>query len=283
MSTISVIITSFNDFRVLNLVPQILNFSPFEIIVADGGSSARLVDECKKLVNDTVKFYNLPGNIAETRYQVQFKILGDIAVFIDTDEIPREDWLDKLIKPIVENNCDFTFGSTTPLHLPDSRYSKYLSKYDKFLYENILPVDILKGAMGNSAWRTSLIKDIGFDPCLGIGGEDYDLVIRAVKSGYQGCYRQDAVLYHDQNGIRSLRKFLKKVFYNYMVGASLAYRKNSMLFKRTGKSLVHNVKFKDPFEILIFILKPFALIFSLMLNPWEDERLCKHKFMSKKE
>ena len=113
--------------------------------------------------------------------------------------------------------------------------------------------------------------------CLG-GGEDYDLTIRSVKAGYRGEYVKDAVLLHNQNSIKTWRKFLKKMFYNYQVGASLAYRKNGMLFQRASSSAYTNAKFKDPMEIVIFMLKIPALIFSFMINPWNDSRYCKEKF-----
>ena len=136
--------------------------------------------------------------------------------------------------------------------------------------------------MGNSAWRTDLIKKIEFDPCLGIGGEDYDLTIRASLNGYKGKYVQSAMVLHDQSGINSFKKFLKKMFYNYMVGASLAYRKSNILFGRARQSAAQNARFKDPLEVLNFLLKPAALIFSLMINPWEDSRYCKTEYMPNK-
>ncbi len=280
MDRVSIVITSFKDPRVLNLVDKLLSTAPYEIIIADGGTKGDLLAKFHSLEDDIVKFYDLPGNIAETRFKVQDLIKGEITVFIDTDEEPLEQWMTKLIAPIRNGECDFTFGSTKPLSPPDSIYSKYLTNYDEFLYTTILPDDILKGPMGNSAWKTEIIQKVGFDPCLGIGGEDYDMTIRAVLSGYKGQYVADAVLLHNQNGVRTLKKFVKKMFYNYMVGASLAYRKSGMLFRRAGTSAKTNRSFKDPLEIVMYLLKPLALVFSLMLNPWDDSRLCKECFIS---
>ena len=281
--TVSIIITSYNDKRIFGLVEHLTEFNVNEIIIADGGSSRELVDQMKQLCNEKIIFYNLPGNIAETRYQVQSLIKGDLSVFIDTDEIPTEGWIERLIEPILNGEADFTFGSTKPFYEADNRFSKYLDKYDEYLYKYVLPVDILKGAMGNSAWKTEIVNGIGFDPCLGIGGEDYDLTIRAVKKGYKGKYVKDAVLLHNQNSIKTWRKFIKKMFYNYQVGASLAYRKSGMLMQRASSSAVTNVKFRDPMEIVIFMLKIPAVLFSLIINPWNDERYCDPKFQSLKK
>ncbi|KPV45798.1 hypothetical protein SE19_08240, partial [Acidiplasma aeolicum] len=214
------------------------------------------------------------------RFQVQSMIQGNITVFIDTDELPTDDWLERITEPIIDGSADFTYGSTSPLRKADNPFTRYLDKYDKYLYENILPNDITKGALGNSAWKTEIIQKVKFDPCLAMAGEDYDLTIRAIKAGYKGKYVKDAVLLHDRSNIRTLRKFVKKMFYNYQVGASLAYRKNGMLFKKARTSIKVNYRFRDPMEILIFMLKIPALIFSLMLNPWDDPRYCKKTFFS---
>ena len=274
VKNISIVITSYNDNRAIYLIKLLRNLSPFEIIVADGGSREEIIEEFRSLEDDVVKLYHLPGNIAETRYQVQNLIQGEITVFIDTDEIPKDEWLKLLTEPIEKGECDFTFGSTVPQMIAKSRYSQYLDDYDAFLYSKVLPQDIMKGAMGNSAWKTEIIRKIGFDPCLGIGGEDYDLTIRAVGAGYKGLYVRNAVLGHDQNSITTFKKFIKKIFYNYQVGASLVYRKNNMLFRRSAASVSENTVFKDPLEVVVYMLKPIALIFSLMLNPWEDPRYC---------
>ena len=278
---ISIVITSYNDLRVVELVPRLKKLNVHEIIIADGGSVEEKRITLQSLANDVVKFYDLPGNIAETRFQVQNLIHGDITVFIDTDELPTENWIERITEPITSGLSDFTFGPTSPLKAADNRFTRYLDKYDRYLYENILPQDITKGALGNSAWKTEIIQKVNFDPCLGIGGEDYDLTIRAIKAGYKGVYVKDAVLLHDQSNIRTIRKFVKKMFYNYQVGASLAYRKNGMLFKKARTSTKVNYRFKDPLEIVIFMLKVPALIFSLMLDPWNDSRYCKGKFISK--
>lgn len=278
---ITVVVTSFRDPRAVRLVEALKHTSCSEILIADGGSDNKLLERFREIQSRKVKVLELPGNIAETRFQVVPHITGNITVFVDTDELPETDWLEQLTSPIINGECDFSFGSTKPFSPAKNRFSRYLDNYDQYLYSEILPRDVLKGAMGNSAWRTSLIREIGFDPCLGIGGEDYDVTIRASKVGYVGKYVREAVLFHDQSSVSSLKKFIRKIFYNYLVGASLVYRKNGMLFKRVESSISSNKRVGDPLEIIIYLLKPFALIFSLMIDPWKDERLCKREFIGK--
>ena len=264
---ISIVITNLNDFRTFGLIDVLRKFQFSEIIIADGGSNKAFLEKVNTINSPKIKFYDLPGSIAVTRSKVVSKINGEITVFIDTDEIPcKDDWLEELVFPIVTGEADFTFGPTSPLKPPANRIARYFDSYDKWFYSNVLPFDISKGPMGNSAWRTDLLREIGFDPGLSIGGEDYDVNLRALAAGYHGKFSKNAVVYHDQNGIKTLRSFIKKMFWNYLTGASLAYRKNNSGRKKISSSFSGSLWKGDPLEILVIILKPFALITSYILS-----------------
>lgn len=260
---LSLVITSLNDRRILSLLDVLQKEKPYEIIVADGGSETSLIDEIRSLGDKRIKVYNLPGKIAETRYKVQKLVEGDVAVFIDTDEIPSKDWLKLLTEPIMKGEADFVFGPTKSLKVSRNRITRYVDAYDEWFYENVLPRDISKGPMGNSAWRIEILRKINFDPKLTMGGEDYDFTLNAMKKGYRGHYEKGAVLFHDQSSINSLRKFLRKKF-NYLVGASIAYMKNDSLVSKIGKSAEDSKRFNDPLEILVLLMKPIALVYSVV-------------------
>lgn len=264
---ISIIITNLNDNRIFNLIESMRQFNCQEIIVADGGSSAEHIDKLKKIKDARVKVYVLPGSIAVTRSKVSPLINGDIVVFIDTDELPfNSDWLTSLVSPITKMEADFTFGPTKPMHPASNRIARYFDRYDEWLYANILPNDISKGAMGNSAWKAEIIKKLGFDTALTIGGEDYDLTIRALTDGYRGAFVPNAILLHDQNNIRTLRRFIKKEFFYYLLGASLAYKKNRISIRKIRGSIGGSTWRGDPLEIVVIMMKPFAFILSQAIS-----------------
>ena len=264
---ISVVITNLNDKRIKGLIETLENQNPFEIIVADGGSTKEHIELLNSIKINQLKIYILEGSIAVTRSKVVSKINGDITVFIDTDEIPASsDWLKKIIQPIADGCADFVFGPTKPFEDPKNRIERYFNSYDRWFYENIVPNDVSKGPMGNSAWRTDLLKTIGFDVGLSIGGEDYDVNLRSLAAGYRGKFVKDAVVYHDQSGIRTLRRFTKKMFWNYLVGASLAYKKNKVRVEKFLPSVSGSSWKGDPLEIFVLILKPFAFITSQILS-----------------
>ena len=234
---ISIIITNLYDNRIFNLIDSLRQFNCYEIIVADGGSSTEHIEKLKKIKEERLKVYILPGSIAVTRNKVTSLINGDIVVFIDTDELPfNPEWLTKLTTPIVKGETDFTFGPTRPMYPANNRIARYVDQYDEWMYSNLLTVDISRGAMGNSAWKTEIIRELDFDTALTMGGEDYDLTIRALQAGYRGVFVPDAVLLHDQNNIKTLWRFLKKKF-SYLLGAALAYKKNRISGSRIRSSV----------------------------------------------
>ena len=276
---VSILITSYNDFRILTLIPALINLSPKEIIIADGGSKSELAIQIKNLCNGLVKFHDLPGNVAETRYKAQALPKGNITVFIDTDEEFMDGWIEELTNPIKKGVADFTFGSTIPSGFATNKFSRYQDKFDSYFYNDILPKDVSKGPMGNSAWKTEIIREIGFDPCLGMGGEDYDLNLRAIKAGYKGLYVKNAIVKHDQNGINTFKKFIFKR-YHYQLGAALAYKKNDTLTKSAIRTSVYvGRRFKDPLEIVIFMTKVIAFFVALIIDPWDKKNGCNQLIM----
>ncbi len=280
---VSILITNFNDIRVIELIKSLIDIKPLEIIVADGGSNEGLVKKIKEIENDVVRFYDLPGNVAETRYQSQKYINGDITVFIDTDEKIVGNWYQSLIDPILNDVADFTFGSTIPFKTATNRFARYQDTFDSYFYDNVLPNNISMGPMGNSAWKTEIIKNIGFDPCLGMGGEDYDLTIRALKAGYKGIFVKEAVLKHDQSSIDTFRKFITKR-YHYQLGAAQAYKKNGLMNRQSvSRSARTGLNFSDPLEIVIFFTKIIAFISSFIIDPWNDPRYCNKNLIKKSE
>lgn len=262
---ISVVITSLNDNRVLKLILSLQKLNILEIIIADGGSNKKLLESVMNIVSPKLKLCNVPGSVSESREGIRDKISGDITVFIDTDELPTDNWLKEITDPILKSNYDFVIGSTIPLNKPKNRIEKFINDFDQAFYKEVVSKDVTLGPMGNSAWKTEIIKQISFDTNLKMGGEDYDFTIKAIKHGFKGIYNQNALLYHDQSGTASLHKLLLKRF-KYMVGASIAYRNNEYLVKKLGDRHIFHVITKDPIELLLIMMKPFAYLWSLIIS-----------------
>lgn len=260
-NSISIVITSLNDNRIEHLISTLITLNIKELIIADGGSEQSLVRSILKINSDKIKFYNILGSVAESREGIREKITGEITVFIDTDELPTEKWLQEITDPIIKGVTDFVIGPTVPLNKPKNRIERFINDFDKEFYSEIVSKDVTLGPMGNSAWRTEILKKVSFDTSLTMGGEDYDFTIKAVNNGFRGYYNENAVLFHDQSVSANLFKFLRKRF-RYMVGASLAYRRNGYLNNKLMDRHIFNIITRDPLELILLMMKPFAYLWS---------------------
>jgi glycosyltransferase involved in cell wall biosynthesis len=265
---ISVVITLFEDIKVLKTLTSLKNQSvtPDEIIIADGGSEKEFIDTLTLFIkngnikNNKVLFKSYPGNICQTRFQVIDNIKTDIIVFIDSDEVAPNNWLEKLTKPIREGKADFTGGKTKPISSPTSKYEKFVNNFDDWCYENIVKYDMTANAMGNSSYSMKIFDKIGnFDRRL-IDSEDFDINIRAVKAGFKGMYVEDAWVWHNQARINTFWKLITRK-YRYSVGSTIVYLKHKDIKRRSKKAVKTSLLgYKHPFEFIFIFVKGIAFV-----------------------
>lgn len=265
---VTVLITVYNDPRMRETVDSLLEAErvPDEILIADGGSTDGTWELAGDLADahDVVRPVQAPGRVAETRNDALPEATGDVVAFLDADEVAPPPWLARLVAPIEAGQADFAGGPTKPLHEPSSKAEAYVNEHDDWFYEHVVPRDITMLPMGNSAWHRRVFDEIGgFDPALRWGGEDYDVNLRAQQAGFEGAFVPEAWVYHDQSGIDSLGTLLRKR-YRYMVGATMAYAKNGVLFSKAGGSARTTARFRHPYEALLALLKPFAFAHGLI-------------------
>lgn len=113
---VSVIVSAYNaESKIGKCVSSLLNqtYKPVEIIVVDDGSTDKTKEIVKKFTNNKNIFLleqkrQGPGaakNLAAKRAK------GKILVFVDSDEYPRKDYIEKLIKPIREGKAKISIGA----------------------------------------------------------------------------------------------------------------------------------------------------------------------------
>lgn len=266
---VTILVTLLEDSRVIaalqSLIPQ--EGAPFELVVADGGSSASLLRKLESVLNSSpapTRLEVLPGSVARTRNLALPLLKGEVVVFLDADEIAPAGWLQKLTGPILSGEVDFTGGPTRPLGEPSSVYERYLNAFDEWLYRENVARDITFLPMGNSAWRTEVLRSVGgFDERLSTGGEDYDITLRAVAAGYRGAFVPEAWVFHDQSHLNSFRKYARRR-YRYTVGAVMAYRKNRVLKSKALAAARPAFGLRHPLDLLDLSIKPLALIHGIL-------------------
>lgn len=264
---VTVLVTLLNDIRVARTLEGLGTQTrrPDEVLVADGGSQEKtlLFVRQAQVRNLAIRLESLPGSVAESRNAALPRCAGDIVAFLDADEVPPPDWLDLLVAPIEDGEADFTGGPTRPFSTPRSKTERYLDRHDDWFYRQVVPNRLEYLPMGNSAWRRDLLERIGgFDPRLVWGGEDYDVNLRALRAGARGSFVPAAWVYHDQSHVDTLRKLMRRK-YRYMVGATMAYRKNGVAMRQAGRSARVPARFRHRYEWLAAILKPVAFLSGL--------------------
>ena len=256
---ITVIITSLNDPRIANALESLdkQTRKADEILIADGGTNWDIKSVCDKY---HARLEHLEGNIVESRQKALKMTNSDIMVFMDTDEVAPEFWLETLVRPIEAGECDFD-GGPTKHYEPKSGAERYIDEVEDFIYENQVPVDIRYLPLGNSAWRRDVLMAIGgFDTSISTS-EDYDANLRALSKGYRGIFLKDAWLYHDHSDLNSYRKLFKKR-YLYLRNAAKVYLKNGALQSRLKTKTKGRIR--HPFHIIEIAMKPIALLDALI-------------------
>jgi len=276
--TTTVLITLLNDKRVGRTLRSLATQTrrPDCVLVADGGSTDGTLDVIaalrEELAELRMEVKHLPGSVAATRAAALPLIATDVLVFLDSDQVAPDDWLEHLVAPLeTPATCSdavaFTGGPTRPLGPPDGPGEAYLNDFEAWFYPNVVAHDMSKVPMGNTAWRTRVLRDVGgFDTRLAWGGEDYDINVRVSLAGHRGHYVPAAWVYHDQAGRNDLRRLLRRK-YRYNVGATMAYRKNGVLRAKTRAAAANTAAFSHPYERWNLLVQPFALVRGLLA--WE--------------
>ncbi|MHB8604308.1 MAG: glycosyltransferase family 2 protein [Thermoplasmatota archaeon] len=254
---IAVLVTQLNDERALRALDSLAAQSrkPDFVLVADGGSRAELVARMSARLAGWGAVEAHPGSVAETRASALASLAAfEVVAFLDSDEVAPAGWLAALVAPIEADRADFTGGPTRPFAPAKSKTERYLNDFEAWFYPNVVARDIARLPMGNSAWRRASLAALGFDRRLARGGEDYDVNLRAVASGMRGTLVPDAWVYHDQSGLDSFRKLVRRKW-RYNVGGALAYLKNG----RLGERARTRARFHHRYEWVNPALQPAAL------------------------
>jgi len=195
----SIIIRTFNEQKhVEELLDKIAEqeqlSADVEVIVVDSGSTDRTLEIAEKhtcrithiakedftfgrSLNDGCKFAN-----------------GEILVFVSGHCIPvHGQWLDELIKPIVEGQADYTYGKQEgygPTKFSERcHFEKWFPDYSKIPQKDFFCNN------ANAAIRRSTWEQYPFDEEL-TGLEDMDLAKRIMANGQKLAYVSTASVYH---------------------------------------------------------------------------------------
>jgi O-antigen biosynthesis protein len=219
-----------------------------EIIVADNRPASGIT---KPIVESYMEGYPGLRYVAEPRpggaYGRNAAIVastGDIVVTVDDDVTVPQDWLEKLLAPMVRPEVMAVMGNVLPLEL-DTQAQDYFEKYRGGLgngfqrfeadgawlnsfTDSVPPVWEL-GVSANAAFRATIFShpEIGLmDEVLGpgmptVGGEENYLVYKILKAGFTAVYEPDAFAWHRHR--RDMAALYRQVKGHMQGGASFLW------------------------------------------------------------
>jgi glycosyltransferase involved in cell wall biosynthesis len=189
---VSILITCYNYQAFLpEAINSALNQSvkPFEVIVADDGSSDGSVDEARAF-GDRVKVLALPHRgVGAARNEALAASSGDFVVLMDADDALDPYLVEKTLAAwhaAPEPKPAFVY--TQRASMEDGRQDSRFPSFDLHLLK-------LKNYIMISALiRGDIVRSVGFDPAFDRGFSDYDMFLSVVARGHHGLLLDEPLL-----------------------------------------------------------------------------------------
>ncbi|MCR5787356.1 MAG: glycosyltransferase family 2 protein [Acholeplasmatales bacterium] len=194
---ITILVPLYNNHKYIKkCIKSILKqtYKNFELIIVDDGST----DDSYDIVNEFAKKDSRirlfkkrnEKSVSKTRNFLLHKIHGKYFVFIDSDDHVSETYLEVLHKAIKLNNADISICGYTVqnMYLENSRrLKKFSSSNSEETIAKIVFNQNISCNLWNKMFKTSIIKDLKFDPNLNYG-EDFIFLINLLQHNYKVNY-----------------------------------------------------------------------------------------------
>lgn len=226
------------------------------LVAASVDTPPSLLDEARRtfaaLPLDVRRF---SGGVVDARAGAVPDVTESVTAFLDADERAPPDWLERLVSPIEAGAADFAGGPTRPLRPPRGSIERYSVLLEESIYADLVPRRVTYLPLQNTAWKTDVLRELGFDPRIPFA-EDHDLETRAARVGRVGTFVPDAWVYHDKTSESSFPRWARKR-YRYLVAMAMSLMKNGMLGDRLSEErrpVAHPLRYVEA------TMKPFALL-----------------------
>jgi len=259
MGTVCVEVTVRDDPRVLAALDSLAaqRRLPDRVLVAASTHTPdSLLDEARRrFVVRPLEIARFAGGVVDARAGAIPLLREDTTAFLDADERAPPEWLAELLGPIEAGLADFAGGPTRPVRPPENSIQRYSVLLEESIYRDLVPRHVTYLPLQNTAWRTALLRTLGFDPRIPFA-EDHDLETRAARAGARGLYLPSAFVLHDRGDETSLGKWARKR-YRYLVAMGMSLLKNGELRERMEE---RRPPVRHPLRYVESAMKPFALL-----------------------
>lgn len=210
-----------------------------------------------------------------SREQVAMKSKADILVFVTQDvEIKNDDWLENLIRPIIENEVEATFSRQLTKYNNLEKYTREKNYPEKsyITSEKDLKIKGLRTFFfsdASSAIKKEIFKELnGYDGKKLPTNEDMYIAYKIITNGYKIKYCSDSIVYHSH-------KFTLNQLYKRYYDTGLFFSQNKYLDKygtsKTGSGLAiyilkNAIKDKNVKVLLEFIPNMFVRMLGMKIG-----------------
>lgn len=214
---ISVIIPSYNAEKTIiqalkGLENQTRN--DFEVVVVDDGST----DSSFELVKSYKNKSELPIRLIKQQNAGPAKArnigfehsAGDIIIFLDSDCVPPDNWIEEMARPLNKKiagcNCGYKVKNK------ESMIARYIDYEIAKRHEKLIGKSIDTIGTYSASFIKSVFNEVGgFDTKYKVAsGEDFDFAFNVKKMGYDLVFTDKTFVYHHHPD--TLKKYLKQQF-----------------------------------------------------------------------
>ncbi len=257
MGTVCVEIAVRDDPRLLKALESLAHQSrpPDRVFVAASPKTPAAMVEAAatRWPSIHVQLVRFAGGPVDARTSSLPYLKEDTTAFLDSDEVAPPDWLATIVAPIEAGRASYTGGPTRPLRAAENPIERYYELLEESIYADLVPASVTYLPLGNSAWRTSLLHEFGFDPR--VTAEDHDLETRVRRAGHVGLFLPEAWVFHDKSNETSYYRWARKR-YLYLFQMAMSILKNGELRDRLSE---RRKPVRHPLRYIEAMMKPFAL------------------------
>ncbi|MGI0071450.1 MAG: glycosyltransferase [Thermoplasmata archaeon] len=258
MGTTCVEIAVLDDWRLLAALDSLASQTrpPDRILIVASTATPEplLATARERLPHVRVDAARFPGGVVDARSAALALLAEDATLFLDSDERAPPGWLATIVAPLEAGTADFSGGPTQPLRPPATAVERYSVLLEASIYRDLVPRSVTYLPLQNSAWRTSVLRSVGFDPRIPFA-EDHDLETRAAHAGARGVFVPAAFVYHDPGSGGSILRWARKRYW-YLVAMAMSLLKNRAL---RGRMEERRPAVRHPLRYAEAVMKPFAL------------------------
>lgn len=227
------------------------------LVAASDSTPAPLLAEAERRGSGLpLSIERFPGGLVRARAASIATVREEFTAFLDSDERAPPEWLDRLLGPLERpGGPAFSGGPTRPGRPPENAIERYAVRLEESIYANLVPSSVAYLPLQNTAWRTTELQRLGFDPRIPYA-EDHDLESRALAAGLTGEFVAEAWVVHDKSSETSYGRWARKR-YRYLVAMAMSLLKNGRLRSRLGE---RRPPVDHPLRYVEALMKPVALV-----------------------